>query len=214
MFNLTTKKVDPRDPREIDWGPIRERAVIPFSLDPVTGHPVNPRQDQHPGPLPEGQGGLWHWGEANAADAVVIWTDPNGHQWLLMVRRGDDGTWALPGGGLDPGETPVQAVTRELEEETGLELPESEFTMLPPRYMPDPRAGQGAWMIGHQGLASVTGDQAPAVEGRDDATDARWMPADTVVNLFNAVKLRTSRRGRPGRIFPAHMPLLRELLDD
>ncbi len=39
---------------------------------------------------------------------------------LLLVRRTDDGLWALPGGITDPGETLAQSARRELLEETGL----------------------------------------------------------------------------------------------
>ena len=40
---------------------------------------------------------------------------------VLLQQRGDDGSWGLPGGGLNPGETLEQAARRELLEETGLE---------------------------------------------------------------------------------------------
>jgi 8-oxo-dGTP diphosphatase len=39
-------------------------------------------------------------------------------RWLL-IRRGDTGTWAMPGGTLEWGETLRTAVAREVEEETG-----------------------------------------------------------------------------------------------
>jgi len=41
---------------------------------------------------------------------------------VLLVRRADDGRWAMPGGWVDPGETPEQAVVREVAEETGLQV--------------------------------------------------------------------------------------------
>lgn len=40
-------------------------------------------------------------------------------QRVLLLRRRDDGTWALPGGGVEPGETWADAAVRECLEETG-----------------------------------------------------------------------------------------------
>jgi mutator protein MutT len=39
---------------------------------------------------------------------------------VLFQRRADDGLWGLPSGSIDPGETPSQAIVREVREETGL----------------------------------------------------------------------------------------------
>lgn len=38
---------------------------------------------------------------------------------LLLMRRADEGTWGLPGGGVQPGETWEAAAKRECLEETG-----------------------------------------------------------------------------------------------
>jgi len=44
---------------------------------------------------------------------------------MLVVTRADDprgGTWDLPGGFLEPGEEPVDALMREVDEELGVEF--------------------------------------------------------------------------------------------
>ncbi len=43
--------------------------------------------------------------------------DPEGR--VLLIRRADNGKWALPGGACDVGETPAQAAARETWEESG-----------------------------------------------------------------------------------------------
>ncbi|HYQ01263.1 MAG TPA: NUDIX domain-containing protein [Polyangiaceae bacterium] len=39
---------------------------------------------------------------------------------ILFLLRADNGRWDLPAGSIDPGETPAQAIVREVREETGL----------------------------------------------------------------------------------------------
>lgn len=51
------------------------------------------------------------------AVCAVLALDPA--QRVLLVRRADDGTWGLPGGGVEPGETWQLAAERECREETG-----------------------------------------------------------------------------------------------
>ena len=41
---------------------------------------------------------------------------------VLLVRQTADGLWSTPGGVLEPDETPANAVVREVQEETGLDV--------------------------------------------------------------------------------------------
>ena len=41
---------------------------------------------------------------------------------VLLTRRADNGQWCLPSGGMEPGESPAEAVIRETFEETGLHV--------------------------------------------------------------------------------------------
>ena len=52
-----------------------------------------------------------------AAAGVLV---QNGAANVLLQRRGDDGTWGIPGGALELGESLEAAARRELTEETGL----------------------------------------------------------------------------------------------
>lgn len=49
-------------------------------------------------------------------DAAII--DDDGR--ILLIRRADNGKWAMPGGALEVGETPAEGVLREALEETGV----------------------------------------------------------------------------------------------
>lgn len=52
------------------------------------------------------------------AAALVINADGD----VLLQKRGDTGRWGLPGGAIEPGEIPADAVVREVWEETGLHV--------------------------------------------------------------------------------------------
>jgi 8-oxo-dGTP diphosphatase len=56
---------------------------------------------------------------------------PYESSWFLVVSRpNNDEMWGMPGGKVDPGETPLQAVVREISEEVGLQLDPAHFTSL------------------------------------------------------------------------------------
>lgn len=59
---------------------------------------------------------LTHIAPVPVVDAAIV--DDEGR--LLLIRRADTGLWAMPGGGIDMGETPAQGAVREVLEETGL----------------------------------------------------------------------------------------------
>jgi 8-oxo-dGTP pyrophosphatase MutT (NUDIX family) len=70
-----------------------------------------------------------HAGEGlrRAAVALALLPDERGAAGFVLTRRAarlraHGGQWALPGGRLDPGETPAAAALRELAEEVGLPL--------------------------------------------------------------------------------------------
>ncbi len=51
-------------------------------------------------------------------NGIVV--DNKGH--VLLMRRDDTRTWALPGGALEPGELPTDGAAREVREETGIQV--------------------------------------------------------------------------------------------
>jgi len=57
--------------------------------------------------------------EPGSVSAIVL--NEAGDQ-ILLIKRRDVPIWALPGGGIDPNESPEEAVVREVWEETGLHV--------------------------------------------------------------------------------------------
>lgn len=56
---------------------------------------------------------------------AVVLRECDGHSEVLLVRRARAplvGTWSLPGGAIELGETAAEACVREVREETGLEV--------------------------------------------------------------------------------------------
>lgn len=95
------------------------------------------------------------------AGAVVL--DPAGR--LLLVRRGREpslGLWSVPGGRVEPGETPAQAAAREVAEETGVQVQVG--ALLAVVDLP------GDFVV-HDFAATAVGG---ALRAGDDAADARW----------------------------------------
>ncbi len=97
---------------------------------------------------------------------------------LLLIRRGHDpeaGSWSLPGGRVEPGESDAQALVREMREETGL------IVRPGPLVGAVDRPGPGGSVLEIRDYAAtVTGGTLAA---GDDAADARWVAAGEAARL-------------------------------
>ncbi len=100
---------------------------------------------------------------------------------ILLIRRGNDpfkGSWALPGGFVDPGEDLSEAARRELKEETGVSAVQ-EFIEVgafgKPGRDPRGRTVSVAYLI--------IVDIIPSVSAGDDAREAMWFKVDDLPDL-------------------------------
>jgi ADP-ribose pyrophosphatase YjhB (NUDIX family) len=60
--------------------------------------------------------------KANSLVPLVTAIVANQDRTILMVHKTDNDLWALPGGGMDVGESMADAVVREVKEETGIDV--------------------------------------------------------------------------------------------
>jgi len=125
--------------------------------------------------------------------AGVLVRDPETDHVLLQLR-GDDGTWGVPGGRIEPGETLEQAARRELLEETGLSA--GDLTQIDvfsgPEFVVRYPDGYAAYVVG---ATFETSDVAGTLEPDDAGETAAlaWWPKDGLpveINPYNRLILR------------------------
>lgn len=119
-----------------------------------------------------------------AAYAVV--TDDDGRLLLARWTEGRRVAWTMPGGGLEPGEDPEDAVRREVREETGYSVKVGELLGIHSRVIPAGRRVQRAAVPLHTlrivYRAEVTGGRLRFETG--GSTDrAEWFSLEGVSQL-------------------------------
>ena len=103
---------------------------------------------------------------------------------LLLVRRGHGpaaGAWAIPGGRVERGETLVEAVTRELREETGIEGVCGPLVGFAEMLPADGHEGDDGHFVMLDFEVSLLESAEPVAAS--DATAARWVPLVDVADL-------------------------------
>jgi 8-oxo-dGTP diphosphatase len=101
---------------------------------------------------------------------------------LLLVRRRNRpgaGSWSVPGGRVEPGETVGEAVVREVREETGLEA------LCGPLLGWVERIGDEHHFVILDFVVEIL-DEAEPTAG-DDAIDAAWIPLADVAEMTDLV---------------------------
>ncbi len=114
--------------------------------------------------------------------AYCVVTD-NGKILLTRIREGwsgTDGGWTLPGGGMEPNETPEETARREVLEETGLEVEPGEllaidsFTVQPGERLDPADRGRALLSLRLIYAARVTGGVLTS-EPEDSTDRAEWI---------------------------------------
>jgi 8-oxo-dGTP diphosphatase len=126
-----------------------------------------------------------------AAYAVILRVTTGSEQEILLSRLAErittDELWTLPGGGLDHGEDPRDAVVREVREETGLDAEVGETARVYSAHLPGVwrdgrRVDAHALRIVYDGWVAVDAPEPRVVEVGGSTSAAAWHPVSKVVD--------------------------------
>jgi len=103
---------------------------------------------------------------------------------VLLVRRGVEpfrGSWGLPGGAVELGETVVEALRREVREETNLEVEVGRFVSYKDAVGRDPATGR---IRHHYVIMFFTARRVGGeLRAASDAAEVRWVRRDELAGL-------------------------------
>lgn len=142
------------------------------------GRPLHPWRDRL-GELPEGKGFFYEYGPNYTVDPIVISSGDTPK--ILLIRRGDNGCWALPGGFIDGSEHALEAGRRETLEETHIDLGDIQPKYIYSGPVDDNRATLHAWPETTALLWRVERCDGPTAD--DDAAEASWVPLSKLRQL-------------------------------
>lgn len=131
-----------------------------------------------------------------AAYAVVV---AEGRLLLTQLadHTGAPGRWNLPGGGLDPGESPTEGVVREVAEETGQVVDEVRLVDVMTQHWVgrSPRGLEDYHAVRLLHTARCTRPTRPVVHDVGGSTsDARWVPLDALASVSVVASVRAALR--------------------
>lgn len=128
---------------------------------------------------------------AEAVLVVVHRPAESGREFLVALRAPDESPssyWSLISGGVEVGESPLDAARRELEEETGLVVP------LPWDEIPIPLGFQGreGWVVLHSFAVEAPAGWEPTLD--EEHVDHRWYGAEAALGVLFYAEPRAALR--------------------